>query len=175
MPAGPTAFSECAYVADLQKLQTGNFDTVKVTMYAVDDINTPLATATAVVRAQPGLEQGSFFIDSTDDFPAIVTNDPWVVSAVVTCPFVKGATSYIVEASGPNTGEYTYLVSTANGALQVLHGDKKPYKQYVSYAGGVTIWIYGMDAVNEAVYGLSGSIAYLEKLYPITTVNVTYN
>jgi hypothetical protein len=89
MPTIITSFSQTAYVANLSKLKSGTFDTVQVTVYSSADLSKSIGTATAVVKAQPGLESGSFSIDSTDVFPGIVKNDPWVLSAVVTCPFVK--------------------------------------------------------------------------------------
>jgi hypothetical protein len=93
-----------------------------------------------------------------------------VLSAVIVVPFVSGATSYIVEASGMNTGTYAYFVST-KGGLQVLDGSKKPYAQYLPTANGVKICMYGMDKLNADA---PGALALLMKLYPITTVNVTY-
>jgi hypothetical protein len=171
MPSGPTTFNQAAYVADLLKLKNGQSDTVTVKIFSANDLRTPLATATAVVTARPGVESGEVSIDSKDDFLGIVKNDPWVLSEVVTCPFVKGATSYIVSAFGPTTGTFSYLVSTAGGKLLVTTADHKPYLQYVATAGGVTICVFGVDAYNAKV---TNAADIIKREYPITTVNVTY-
>lgn len=171
MPAGITSFSQVAYVASIPKLKSGNSDTVSVTVYASTDLSTPIGTASALVKAQPGTENGSFLIDSADDFTGLVKNDPWVLSAVATCPFVPGVQTYLVEASGPTTGNYTYYVSTANGFLEVLDAEKKPYVHYLADSKGVKIAIAGDDSANAAV---PGAAALLLKEYPISKVFITF-
>ncbi|HTQ10242.1 MAG TPA: hypothetical protein VMI31_09245 [Fimbriimonadaceae bacterium] len=171
MPTGITSFSQAAYVADINKLQQGATDTVTVAIYVASDVSTPLTSVSSAILAQPGTEYGRISIDSTDVFQGLIDNDPWVLSIVATCPYVEGATSYIVEASGPTTGNYTYYVSTAGGHLQVLDSDHKPYSHYVANATGVTIAVFGFDAANA---GVTNAAQILQQEYPLTTDFITY-
>ena len=172
MPPGPTQFTQAAYVADLTKIKAGQFDTVTVTVFNVSNINQPLASTSVRVIAQPSEEFGSYGLDSSEDFTGLVTNDPWVLSAVATVPLVSGATQYIVElkdASGNQLDDF--FIDVSNGVPQVLDGGKEPWDHVLIESGVVKIAAFGVDAANAAV---KGAATVVQDRFPVASVDIFY-